>query len=195
MYKTLQMMKQIVIGNERKVPESELIEKYRNDKSPNILAYFYVANYGICYVITEKYPLLDTADKASFCLQELDNALHTYDSNKYNITFSNFYAACIKRRLFYEQARYKRLKRDMRIKYENIDDCKTELSYVDDHFDFDDFSKEYNLNNIEQAHCKLLMKGHSMREISKLINKSIYRTYGINKEIRKKLKLNVYKCS
>ena len=45
MQETLKMMKQIIIGNEKERSLQDLLTEYKINKSPNILAYFYVNNF------------------------------------------------------------------------------------------------------------------------------------------------------
>ena len=88
MNETLKMMKSILIGKEDTKDEIELINEYKENLSPNILAFMYVSNFGIIKSIADIWVKLDDADKASFCLQELDKALRTYKLDS-NIKFIN----------------------------------------------------------------------------------------------------------
>ena len=101
MEETLKMMKSILNRNEGKINENELIKEYQNKLSPYILAHFYVSNYKLIYTISQNYRILTEEDRASFCLQELNKCLQTYDMNK-NVKFTTYFVTCFKRRLYAE---------------------------------------------------------------------------------------------
>ena len=92
MQETLKMMKQIIIGNEKERSLQDLLTEYKINKSPNILAYFYVNNFGLILKVCNKYKNIVDEDKASYALQELDKCMLTYDETISN--FSTFFSTC-----------------------------------------------------------------------------------------------------
>ena len=112
MYETLKMMESIITGKEEKVDEIEIIREYQEKQSPNILAYFYIKNFGLITKASKTYSKLNYNDKASFCLQELDKCLQTYQLDV-SIKFSTYFIKCYKRRLYAENGLLNTQKRKM----------------------------------------------------------------------------------
>lgn len=181
MYETLEMMKSILNGKECKVEEKELIKEYQNKLSPNILAYFYVNNFGLILQIREKYPLLLDEDIASFCLQKLDKCLQTYD---YKNKLSTYFYKVFNNKLSEENKKLTRNKRKININIRNIEDYKEKLFYNDINF-FD--INSYNLTDEEKNQIDYLTKGFTKKDIIKKCNYSISKFYSINKNIKEKL--------
>ena len=130
MYETLKMMKSILNGKEEKVNEKELIKEYQEKLSPNILAYFYVNNFGLILQISKNYPLLLTEDIASFCLQELDLSLQDYNLESSN-KFITYFA--------------KRFKNLLRTKIEEIQAQKRKANILCKELSFDKMIKLHKL--------------------------------------------------
>ena len=187
MYETLKMMKSILNGKEEKVNEKELIKEYQEKLSPNILAYFYVNNFGLILQISKNYPLLLNEDVASFCLQELDLSLQSYNlesSNKFITYFGKRFKNLLRTNLE---------KMQMQKRKANIF-CK-ELSYnYTNNLEIEDIDlllDNYNLSNKEKLQSKLKLAGYTFREIAKLFNCSNITILRNNKKIKEKILKNV----
>ena len=190
MKETLKMMNEILLGNEKERSLSDLLEEYKQLKSPNILAYFYCSNFGLINNICEMYPRLDDEDKASFCLQEIDNCLFNYDINK-NAKFSTYISKCIKNRLRAETELCLTDKRKIRFYTKDITIYSEELIDTEiDFLDYNEFQNEYKLTNDELIQCKLLNEGYNIKEVGKIINKSISYLYVMNNKIKEKILKN-----
>lgn len=165
MYETLKMMKSIITGEESKTDEKKLIETYKENLFPNILAYLYINNFGIISKTAELYPKLDDMDKASFCLQELDSCLQNYNSDK-NTKFITFFIKCYKNRLRMETQRIMANKRKSFLFVQNL----SEINNIgNDYLDYQDIElilNNYNLTTVEKKYCKLLNEGYSIKEIA-----------------------------
>lgn len=186
---TLEMMKNIVKGQPRKSTE-ELITDYQKNKNGVILAYMYISNYGLITRVAEKWPKLDDADKASFCLQELDKALRNY-KNTNKAKFATYFYKCFDNRLRTETEALMTDKRKTNL-YINSSECKDELLsnyYFEDNYfeDEQELLNSYNLTTNEKTYCNLLMKGYKPREIACLINKTVQGIYYLNGSVRKKI--------
>lgn len=191
MYETLKMMNQILLGNEGKKSVNDLIDEYKEYKSPNILAYFYSSNFGLINNISRLYPKLNSSDKASFCLQELDNCLLNYDYNR-DAKFTTYFSKCLKNRLQTEVGLLYTHKRKIIFSLNDIDDCKENLiNFFDDSaFSYSEFKNTYNLTEFEFEQCKLLNVGYSLREISSILNKSLIYIYITHSKIKEKILKN-----
>ena len=186
MQETLKMMKQIIIGNEKERSLQDLLTEYKINKSPNILAYFYVNNFGLILKVCNKYKNILDEDKASYALQELDKCMLTYDETISN--FSTFFSTYLDNALITLSIKKSTDKRKIIYNEENIDNLNN-LSYEDNYncFDIDMFCKDNDLSNIEINQCKLLYSGYSIKEIAKRFNISVQYCYQLNKNIKNKL--------
>lgn len=184
MQETLKMMKSILIGKESKVDEKKLIIEYKENLSPNILAYFYCDNFGIIYKTSKLYSLLSDEDKASFCLQELDKCLQNYNING-DAKFITYFIKCYKNRLRTEIQSLNYNKRKINILNdelnENIEDYEFEIT------DTNLILNEYNLTSQEKEFCKLRNNGYKLYEISNIFNLSLPRINQINHIIKQKI--------
>lgn len=185
MEETLKMMKGILLGKEKETNEKDLIELYQKDLCPNILAYFFVNNYGLICKTAKLYPRLDSEDKASFCLQELDKCLQKYD-NKYEVSFMTYFIRCYTYRLNNELAlisSYKRKTIHNLIQFESLID----IGIFDNIEDYDLLYTEYKFTKSERQHCKLRLAGYTLKEISKLLKISTSAVCQRNSKIKKKI--------
>lgn len=186
MENTLKLMKSILNGKERYTNENELIKEYQEKLSPNILAYFYVNNFGLIVRISKLYPLLSTEDIASFCLQELDKCLQNYNSCL-NVKFITYFSKCFKNKLRVEIESIQTQKRKSILNYvplENIIETYTqdiELTNINTILD------KYNLNKIERLQCKLLNYGYSIKEIAHILKQASITIYKRNDKIKQKI--------
>lgn len=184
MKNTLEMMRTIIIGYEKNLSINELINDYKRSQKPNLLAYIFVKNYGLINKIFRGYTMITEQDAASYCLQELDKSMITFDVSR-NSNFISFFSICFKNRLRYEQ---ELLMTDIR--YANY--C-TET--IDNYYDLEDvtFNMEkidinsYGLTIPEKNQCKLLLDGYTVKEIANILNLTVQTIYNINKRIAKKL--------
>lgn len=183
MKETLKMMKSILNGKESTKDENELIEEYKESLSPNILAYFFVHNFGLISKTGKLYPMLCDEDKASFCLQELDKALHNYKSG--NSKFITYFIKCYKRRLWAENQMLLHNNRKSFLNCENLDDIND--YYEDEYFSIDEFCKNYNLSSDEKFYCNLYNYGYSTKDIASMVKKSIQCIYKKRKNILQKI--------
>ena len=172
MMNTFQMMNSILLGNEGGKNLDSLINEYRETKSPNILAYLFTSNFGLLLNISNAYPDLDENDKASFCLQELDNCIYNYDKDI--AQFMTYFAKCYKNRLRAENGLVHMNKRKIRFELSALDDSAEyeNQKYYDDYFTFDQFKNDYNLTDTEVKFCKLKFLGYSQLDISKMWKQS-----------------------
>lgn len=189
MYKTLTMMKSILNGKEKEENEIELIKKYKQGLYPNILAYFYINNFGLISNISQLYPIINNEDKASFCLQELDNCLQNYDETK-QIKFITYFYTCLKNRFLMETNQLLTYKRKALIDYELIDNLEIESEIDIDNIDY--LLDNYNLSENEKKQCKYINAGYTLKEIAnKLKLKPITIYIRQNKIKQKILKMNI----
>ena len=189
MYQTFKMMKSILTGKEKERSEQELINEYREKLSPNILSYFYCNNTGLIYSISRLYPILDNEDKASFCLQELDNCLRNYN-NQFSAKFTTYFTVCYKNRLLSESEKLLTNKRKSLLNYTNIDDMvdNVDLSIEDiELYDNDILLETYNLSEQEKKQCKLLNMGYTIKEIAKILKTAEITIYKRNTRIKQKI--------
>lgn len=185
MKETLEMMKSILNGKEKKTNENELIKKYQERLYPNILAYFYVNNFGLIYKTSKLYPKLDDEDKASFCLQELDKCLQNYNFEK-EVSFITYFIRCYKYRLNSENISLLCNKRKAMNNYIEINNL-LDIGIDDNIQDFDIVCDEYKLTIAEKYHCKLRIAGYSLKEISKLLKISTSAVSQRNAKIKQKI--------
>lgn len=184
MYGTLEMMKQIITGKENEKSEIELIEEYKNNSNPSILAYFYVKNFGIIKNTSDKYKYLISEDKASYCLQELDLALFRFNVHSNNL-FITYFIKCYRNRLRVETQYVMTLKSRINIIHDSISNYENKLTY-NENVEILLFDK-HDLNDREKKLIDLLYFGYSVKEISKLLKVSCSYIYKINSNLRKKL--------
>ena len=185
MRETLNMMKSIIIGKEKSIPERKLIEEYKDNLSPNILAYFYVCNFGLIYKISNNYPIIADEDKASFCLQEIDKCLQTYDLNS-DTKFITYFMKCYKRRLFSEAQMLNHKVRKANLFCEDINDVNISdnISLITDE---DFILNNYDLTSDEIKQCKLLNSGYTIKEIAKILKLAPITIYKRNCRIKEKI--------
>lgn len=185
MEETLKMMESILLGKERETNEKELIEQYQRTLRPNILAYFFVVNYGLICKTAKLYPKINDDDKASFCLQELDRCLQNYDAN-YNVSFMTYFIKCYTYCLNNELALMRCNKRKALINYVDLESVVS--VGVNDYLeDYDLILNEYKLTNSEKQHCKLRLAGYTIKEISKLLKITSAAVSQRNTKIKKKI--------
>lgn len=185
MEETLKMMKSILSGKEKKTNENELIKQYQEGLYPNILAYFYVNNFGLIYKTSKLYPKLDDEDKASFCLQELDKCLQNYKFEK-EVSFITYFIKCYKYRLNNMIIAMNSNKRKIMSNYVDIDELQA-ISTENCIEDFDIICNEYELTIQEKQHCRLRLAGYTLKEISKLLRISSSAVCQRNSKIKKKI--------
>lgn len=182
MQETLKMMKSILNGKENQKNEKELIKEYQESLSPNILAYFYISNYGMISRLSNLYPTLDNEDKASFCLQILDISLQKFDSEK-DTKFTTYFYKCFNNKLYLEYTKSKYKKRNAKL--ENIDNLQ--IAVYDDTNNIDNILNEYSLTDIEKKQCKLFNFGYTAKEIAKLFKISQSAVSQRNSKIKSKI--------
>lgn len=190
MEETLKMMKSILLGKEGKASENELINEYQQKLSPNILAYFYVNNFGLIINISNNYKIIIDEDKASFCLQELDKCLQNYDLSN-DTKFITYFITCYKRRLYAEVQMLNHKIRKANMFCEDINEL--EISKSTDLITDDDYIlSSYNLTNEEIKQCKLLNMGYTIKEIASILKLAPITIYKRNDKIKQKiLNLNI----
>lgn len=186
MEETLKMMREILIGKEKGIDEKELINEYKKDLQPNILAYFYSNNFGVIYSTSNLYPILTEEDKASFCLQELDKCLLNFDNN-YDVKFITYFIRCYKNRLRMETEQLNTQKRKIIINYTPVHEVEEKIYTEDLLQDINILLEDYNLTDLEKLQCKLLNAGYSMKEIGKLLKQATITIYKRNDNIKKKI--------
>lgn len=186
MEETLKMLKEIITGEEGKVNEKKLIEEYQKGLYPNILAYFFKSNYGIIINTNNNYPLLTDEDKASFCLQELDKCLQSFNLQQ-NVKFITYFIKCYKNRLRMESEQLLTQKRKILNTYDCIDDLEISNYNEDIDLDLDSVLNTYNLSNIEKIQCKLLEAGYTVKEIAFKLNVAPITIYKRNEKIKQKI--------
>lgn len=184
MKETLKMMKSVLIGKEGTKDENELIKEYKENLSPNILAYFYVHNFGFIEHVSNLYPKLDSEDKASFCLQELDKCLKNYEFS--NAKFITYFITCYKRRLWAENEMLLHNNKKILLNCEILDDAVCNF-YEDEYFSIEQFAKNYNLTRDEELYCNLYNSGYSTKDIAGMLKKSVQFIYRKRKNILKKI--------
>lgn len=184
MEETLKMMKSILTGKEGTKDENELINDYKENLSPNILAYFFIHNFGLISNIGKSYSMLCDEDKASFCLQELDKALNNYNHN--NSKFITYFIKCYKRRLWAENQMQLHNNRKILCNYEILED-DLDNYYEDEYFSIDEFAKTYNLSKEEKLYCNLYNNGYSTKDIANIVKKSVQFIYKKRKNILQKI--------
>lgn len=184
MRETFKMMQSILTGKEKDTEEKILIQQYKENLSPNILAYFYCKNIGIIQKLVDIYPSLLEEDKVSYCLQELDNCLQNYDFNKSK--FITYYYNCCFNRLSVEYRKSKNFKNKVSTEWSYLEDCNlTKDIYID--YNFDTILESYNLTKDEEHQCKLLNFGYTIKEISKILKVKPQVIYYRNKKIKQKI--------
>lgn len=186
MQETLKMMKSILIGGEDKSNENELIGLYKENKFPNILAYFFVKNYSLLQNVCSMYNLLTDEDKASFCLQELDKCLCNFDSNK-NIKFTTFFIKYVRNRLNSENLT---LIYNMHKIMNNISSLEDNQDSISNELDIENLNillEEYKLTNIEKIQCNLINQGYKLYEIANMFGISKQTVSARNKKIKQKI--------
>jgi len=187
MQETLKMMKSILTGKESKVNEIQLIKEYQEKLSPNILAYFYSNNYGLLCKINTLYPIINEEDKASFCLQELDKCLLTFNTDL-NIRFMTYFSKCYKNRLCIESNLLNMQKRKANINCLDIENLQIlSLDIMDSINDENLILDNYNLTSKEKYHCKLLNAGYSINEISNILKLKPITIYKRLEKIKQKI--------
>ena len=164
MKETFKMMKSIVTGKEKEESKKNLIIKYQDKLCPNILAYFYCDNFTLIYRTCKSFNLLSDEDKASFCLQELDNCLRSYDCNCAN-KFITYFIRCLKNRLITETSKANSNSNKANVYCNSL----IENTIVRDDINITDnklILQQYNLDKEEYSLCELLLKGFTRKEIA-----------------------------
>lgn len=183
-----------MLGNEKEKSEGELIAEYRETKAPNILAYFFVSNFGLSITVGLSYPDIDMEEKASFSVRALDKALLSYRDDG-TAQFDTYYMAIFRCMLRSVSSMIHTDKRKIQL-YQTLTDFNDAISielidnqeiYEDDYFDIDDFANYNRLNESEREQCKLINDGFSAKEICKKLKKSLSWIYIQNKRIQKKI--------
>lgn len=185
MEETLKMMKQFIVGYERKLSIEELLKEYQENMSPNILAYLFISNYGVIYNVSKNYLLLTGDDKASLCLQQLDKCIYKYNSNM-KCSFITYFLVCYKNLLRTETEQLFSHKRYANYITDDISDYQEMLSTDSDNINILDLDN-YNLTQSQMQHCKLIVNGYSNKEISKILKVSVQYIYKLNEILGKKL--------
>ena len=185
MEETLKMMRRIIVGYEKDMSTIQIINKYKHEQLPNLLAYLFVQNYGIIMNISRSYDLIDTQDVASLALQELDKSILIYDETK-NCSFITFFVACFKNRLRYERQLLLSDIRKANFYSDSIHEIEEKIEDTTEYFECFDINN-YNLSENEKKQCKLLLHGFSSKEISEMLKLSKQSICYRNKIIRKKL--------
>lgn len=181
MVNTLKLMKDTLIGNESNYMEEDLIELYKANYAPNILAYFYVKNYPIIYQKSRLYKDLNDEDIASFCLQELDKCLLNFKPG--NNKFLTYFLKCFNRRLNNEIYYIYHNCRKTYLYTSELDDNLPAKELNVENLDF--ILNQYKLTNNEKYTCKLINAGYSLKEIAnKLKVSNIYKR---NLKIKQKI--------
>lgn len=186
MKETLKMMQSILTGKECKVDEKELIIEYQEKLLPNILAYFFINNFGIIINKNKIFPIINEEDKASFCLQEIDNCLRSYDITS-NAKFSTYFIRCYSNRLRMETEQLLTYKRKIFL-YNNTE-INEELTIDSDVqiINTDIILSNYNLTKDEKKQCQLLDMGYTLKEIALLFNLKPITIYKRNQKIKQKI--------
>lgn len=183
MKETLKMMRSIIVGYEKDKTINELLQEYKDNESPNILAYLYVTNFGVIQKFADKYKMIDTQDIASYSLQELDKAIKQYDFNS-DCKFITFFVAYLKNRLRSEQELLMKHVRFANYFNEDLDS----LHNIASDFEFDLFDlDDYDLSEDEKNQCKMLIDGYSVSEIAEAFRLTKMSIYKRNRKIGKKL--------
>lgn len=178
------MMKTIIMGKEKELTDRELIMIYKQNKAPNILAYMFISNFGMFEIISNKWSMLDETDKASFCLEEINKALMNFDLEK-NIKFSTYIFTCFNNRLRSETELINCQKRKSLLFSTECDDntAQTELAFEDVNL----ILEEYKLNENEKQQCILTSAGYTLKEMTKMLNKTTRQLTYSNLKIREKI--------
>lgn len=189
MQETLKMMKSIITGEEVNYNENELILQYQQTKAPNILAYFFVNNYGIIKKTNLIYSILTSQDLASYCLQELDKCLLTMNVSKEN-KFITYFMKCLKNRLKAENNMLQMQKRKTILNYaelnENVPNFENNIEDINIILD------NYKLSKLEQLQCKLLNAGYTCKEIAKILKITPATVSNRNFKIKQKILQNTF---
>lgn len=182
MKETLKMMKSIITGKEKELTQEQLIKEYQEKKSPNILAYMFVNNFGIISNICDLYAELDEQDRASFCLQELDKCLQQFAFISKS-KFITFYANCLKNELATQITHINRAKRKSYLYCEQLNEEKMDnLTTYNLHS-----IEDYGFTENEKMQFNLLLDGYTVKEIMNKLDKSIRKVYHTNKMIKEKI--------
>lgn len=190
MRETLKMMKSIITEEEKNMQENTLIEMYRKNLKPSILAYFYVNNYGVIYNASKLYPQLNEQDKASFCLQELDKCLHNFKLN-YSTKFITYFLKCYKNRLRTETLGLNMQKRKIIFSIDELNDEITCNDITSEITDENLILDEYKLTDREKKQCILLSHGYKLSEVASILKLSIPRVHFLHKQIKEKVILSI----
>lgn len=161
MEETLKMMKQIIVGYEGGKDIEELIVEYKNNYSPNILAYLFQKYYKLIFNTGSLYPLINSDDLASYALQELNNCIISYDKSK-NANLSTYFIKCFKNRLQSETQTLNYNYKKAMNNYYSLDELNNNIQYFDDYFDINEFTKEKNLTPLQSKCCRLLSEGYNI---------------------------------
>ena len=184
MNETLKMMKQFILGYERSMTVEELVNLYKQNESPNILAYLFVDNFGMISQISNQFTMLNDEDKSSYILQELYNAIYSYQATK-NTSFITYFYACLKNRLRSENQNQFHGVRYANFITEDLSDyCNEIVGQIGvDFLDLD----SCNLTNKEMTQVNMILDGYTNKEIAKVFNVSPSYVTRMNRNLQKKL--------
>lgn len=185
MKETLKMMRSIITGKESEKSDMELIKEYKERLSPNILAYFYINNFGLIEGISRFYPVLLDEDKASFCLQELDKCLQNFEFNQSK--FSTYFYRCYKNRLYVEYNKHKALKNKIESNWYYLEDTEVDRTKTFIELEDNTIIEDWNITKEEKYQCKLLNFGYTIKEIANILGLSEQSVYYRNHKIKEKL--------
>lgn len=188
MRNTINMMKEITAEEFLTLDSEELIKEYKQDKNPQILAAMFLKKIKIIVATTRSYFGLSEEDIASFALEELDNALLSYQNE--NVKFSTYYIAVLKNRLRMETQKLnfdKRKANNQAISYNYLIENGYDRSTTDETEVFH-LLEDNSFTTREKTFLKLLIN-NSISDVANLMNISVVTAYTIKDKIKLKIAL------
>lgn len=168
-YETLHELSKLHSGN---TSLESLSLDYQSSRNPEIISYVFCKLFNLSVSNTNRYFTLTDADKASFCLEELDKAMLAFDATK-GTKFSTLYVTYLLNRL-----RVEAYSLTHQLRKGNYDTESLDIEQNDDNFsiiqgmdekeydviDLHETLESFNLTPNELSYCKIATKYTSLKD-------------------------------
>lgn len=180
MLKTLALLKPFVTEELGRCSLNDLALQYQAQPDPRILATAYNKIYKLATVVKNQYWGLNEDDVASFCLEELDKCLRSYNGSS---QFTTYFCTVFRNKLRTETESLNYKKRKCIL--ESINDLIN--IGVEDTYNLIELLLPNTLTDKEYKLCMLESEGYSSRECAEIIGCSVMTISNMKKSLRIKL--------
>lgn len=181
------------LAKENQLELQDAVHNYQKDEDPISFANIFCKLYPLSLSVCSKFWNLTESDMASFCLEELHNAIHKYDDGQ-DTKFQTFFATCFRNRLRHETQKLDCDKRKANTKSEDFAAyAEIAQGYYEvgiENAEVHDLLAGIELSENEQQYCQIIMKTPGKitdKEISKIIGVSSAAINYMKKRLKVKL--------